>query len=165
MTIGRVSRDVPEKHDPQDPALYRQLAAMGWRIRLMGGTCLQAQLSGVPGVELLQAGAEPVSRFMASLDLMFYRTGAMPEAYGRVVFEAMASGLPVVASPNGGYAEFIAQGKNGYLVRSQEQAFDALQTLSANPALRLQMGQAARDLALAQHGAGATQAALGFYLR
>ena len=58
LTIGRVSRDVIEKHDPQDLALYRMRAARGARVRIMGGTCLTPWLSEVPGVELLPAGGE-----------------------------------------------------------------------------------------------------------
>lgn len=164
FTVGRVSRDVPSKHHPDDPALYRMLAARGMRVRIMGGTCLAPVLGQVPGIELLPAGAEDVSRFYQSLDTMFYRTDGFNEAYGRVVFEAMASGLPVVAHTDGGYAEFIEPGRSGILIQSQEEAFNALLALAGNPVLRRQMGHEARRRAEELHGPHAVEQQVQFYM-
>ena len=165
FTVGRVSRDALDKHHPEDPALYRMLASRGIKVRIMGGTCLAPALSGIDGIELLPAGAEPVADFYASLDTFFYRTGASAEAYGRVVLEAMACGLPVVAHVRGGYAEVMEGGGSGVLFESQEQAYDALMKLQTLPDLRIQMGRAARHQAVQLHGADATGRDLGFYLR
>lgn len=165
FTVGRVSRDALDKHHPEDPALYRMLASRGIKVRIMGGTCLAPALSGIDGIELLPAGAEPVADFYASLDTFFYRTGASAEAYGRVVLEAMACGLPVVAHVRGGYAEVMEGGGSGVLFESQEQAYDALMKLQTLPDLRIQMGRAARHQAVQLHGADATERDLGFYLR
>jgi glycosyltransferase involved in cell wall biosynthesis len=164
LTVGRVSRDTPDKHHPQDPMLYRMLAARGWRVRILGGTCLAAELRGVPGVELLPAGAEDTVDFYQSLDIFFYRTGATVEAYGRVIVEAMASGLPVVAADQGGYVEVMLPGETGLLVNSQEEAWDALMKLGGNVPLRAAMGMAGRRQAERIHGTAATQDALAVYL-
>jgi glycosyltransferase involved in cell wall biosynthesis len=165
FTFGRVSRDTPDKHHQDDAALYRMLAARGHRVRIMGGTCLAPQLDGVPGVELLPVGAEDVASFYQSLDAVFYRTGLFNEAYGRVVFEAMASGLPVVAAAVGGYAECIDDGVNGFLVRTQEQAINALDALASDKELRTRTGHAARLRAVELHGDRAIEAQLQFFLR
>lgn len=165
LTVGRVSRDTPDKHHPQDAALYRMLAARGWRIRVLGGTCLAAELAGVAGVELLAAGAEPSVDFYQSLDIFFYRTGTTVEAYGRVIVEAMASGLPVVAASHGGYSEVMLHGTTGVLVDSQEEAWDALIELGSDAALRSAMGQAGMYQADQVHGEAAIRAALADYLR
>ncbi|MGQ2979095.1 MAG: glycosyltransferase [Polaromonas sp.] len=164
LTVGRVSRDTPDKHHPQDPLLYRMLAARGWRVRILGGTCLAAELAGVPGVELLPAGAEDTLDFYRSLDIFFYRTGTTVEAYGRVIVEAMASGLPVVAGSHGGYTDIMLPGQTGVLVDSQEAAWDALTGLESDAALRLAMGQAAMHQAEQVHGQAALRAALAAYL-
>lgn len=164
FTVGRVSRDVPGKHHAADPSLYRMLAANGIRVRIMGGTCLSNELRGVEGVELLPAGAESVTDFYRSLDVFFYRTGTMVEAYGRVVLEAMASGLPVVASRMGGYAEAIRPGVSGFLIHSQEEAYDALMHLMKQPLLACQMGVSARCDALARHGPQANEALVNSWL-
>jgi glycosyltransferase involved in cell wall biosynthesis len=165
FTIGRVSRDFLDKHHPHDLALYRMLASRGIRVRIMGGTCLAPGLGGEPGIELLPAGAEPVPEFYRSLDAMFYRTGMFTEAYGRVVLEAMGAGLPVVAHTAAGYAEVIEHGASGFLIESQEQAYDALMALEGSAGLRRQIGLAARQKAIDMHGTQATERDLAFYLR
>jgi glycosyltransferase involved in cell wall biosynthesis len=165
FTVGRVSRDFLDKHHPHDLSLYRMLASRGIRVRIMGGTCLTPGLGGVEGIELLPAGAEPVPDFYASLDAVFYRTGQFVEAYGRVVLEAMGAGLPVVAHELGGYAEVIEQGNSGFLVRTQEEAFDALLALENSGELRHRTGKAARQQAIKIHGPAATERHLAFYLR
>ena len=163
FTIGRASRDVPEKHHPEDPVLYLMLAAQGHRVRIMGGSCMQAALGGVPGIDLLPAGAESMPDFFASLDVMFYRTGSFYEAYGRVIFEAMASGLPVVASASGGYAESVF-GDNGVLLfRTQEEALRALQALASDRVLRQLQAIKARERSKVLHGNAAIQAYLASY--
>ncbi len=165
FTVGRVSRDFLDKHHPHDLSLYRMLASRGVRVRIMGGTCLAPGLGGVAGIELLPAGAEPVPEFYRSLDAVFYRTGMFVEAYGRVVLEAMGAGLPVVAHASAGYAEVMEHGVSGFLIESQEQAYDALMALHDSPALRRRMGLAARQKAVDIHGAEATERDLAFYLR
>ncbi|OYT68517.1 MAG: glycosyl transferase, partial [Armatimonadetes bacterium CP1_7O] len=65
------------------------------------------------------------------------------------LMEAMAAGLPVVASRVGGIPELIAESETGILVEpnAEQSLIQALQSLTANAALRLQMGQAARQRA------------------
>jgi len=164
FTVGRVSRDALDKHHPEDPALYRMLASRGIRVSIMGGTCLVPALAGVEGIELLPAGAMPVAGFYGGLDAFFYRTGASTEAYGRVVLEAMASGLPVVAHVRGGYVEVIEEGVAGFLIDTQEQAWNALMQLRGSPGLQRKTGLAARQKALQLHGPEAAESDLDFYL-
>lgn len=68
------------------------------------------------------------------------------------VLEAMAAGLPVVTTPVGGVPDFFVDGRNGLLVPPGD--VDALATalirLLADPELRRRIGQANRQLALAQ---------------
>jgi glycosyltransferase involved in cell wall biosynthesis len=164
LTIGRASRDAPDKHHPQDAMLYRMLAAKGWRVRIMGGICLSAQLEGVEGVELLPAGAEDIVDFYQSLDIFFYRTGTTVEAYGRVVTEAMASGLPLVAGNIGGYAELVMASKCGFLIATQEEAWDALEHLAGNTQIRKSMATAAMLQAERSHGHDAQKMMIDVYL-
>ena len=164
FTLGRVSRDVPEKHHSDDPALYRMLAAQGIHVRIMGGSCLAPALAGVNGVELLPVGALPAEEFFQSIDLMFYRTGSFYEAYGRVIFEAMASGLPVVAGISGGYAEWLKSGHDAVLIATQEQAVNTIVALQNDSALRLNIGMAARATAMSLHGPIVVAQFPGFYV-
>lgn len=61
--------------------------------------------------------------------------------------EAMATGLPVVAHKNGGYAEWIVHGKNGFLFETEEEAFNIILFLKNNPNVRQKIGSAARKTA------------------
>lgn len=67
----------------------------------MGGHCLSHQLQGAAA--LLPAGAQRAGDFLRTLDCFFSRTSERwLEAYGRVVLEAMACGLPMVWGRRGG---------------------------------------------------------------
>jgi glycosyltransferase involved in cell wall biosynthesis len=75
---------------------------------------------------------------------------AAPSQYegglGMVYLEAMASGLPVIASAAGGAAEAVADGETGIFVApgSAEEASAAIEALVADPRLRAQMAAAGR---------------------
>jgi len=62
------------------------------------------------------------------------------------ILEAMAHGLPVVATSVGGIPEAVSDGVEGFLVPPGDVAAleDRLQRLLSNKALRRQMGEAAR---------------------
>jgi len=165
FTLGRLSRDTLVKHHEDDPSLYRMLALGGCRIRIMGGTCLEEFLRvDAAGIELLPAGAEPAADFLRGLDCFFYRTGTFLESFGRVVLEAMATGLPVVCHRRGGYTEWIRDGENGFLFDTQEEAFDLLTALRDDRQLRRRIGQAARQTAEELFGADAHNARRRWYL-
>ena len=67
----------------------------------------------------------------------------MPNA----LLEAMASGLPAVASCIAGNEELVLDGETGFLVPSEdiERLQEALKKLLINPTLREQMGKASRQ--------------------
>jgi glycosyltransferase involved in cell wall biosynthesis len=148
FTVGRMSRDLRTKHHDEDVDLYRHLAGLGIRVRIMGGTCLADRLAGTPNIELLPSGAEDPASFLQSLDCFVYRTNAgWFEGFGRVVFEAMASGLPVVASTRGGYADYLAGGRDSFLFDTTAQAAQLIVRLRHDPKLRREVGAAARQSA------------------
>lgn len=73
------------------------------------------------------------------------------EAFGLVNVEAMASGLPVIASDNGGIREIIRSGHNGYLAARYREALPfarLLLKIGRNPALAAKIGLQGRSDAL-----------------
>ncbi len=69
------------------------------------------------------------------------------EAFGLVVIEAMAAGLPVIGSDSGGIPELIDDGRTGLLVepRNPRELAEALATLLRSESLRSSMGGAAAE--------------------
>lgn len=144
-TVGRHSRDDPSKHHAEDPALYRRLAAAGIRVRLMGATCLASQLADTPGIELLPEGAAEPIDFLRSLDAFVYRTSDnWYEAFGRVVFEAMAAGVPVACASRGGYAGYLEHGRSALLATSTDELMTSLLALRDDPPMAAGIARAAR---------------------
>jgi glycosyltransferase involved in cell wall biosynthesis len=170
FTIGRLSRDSPEKHHDADPQFYRRLATASVHVRLMGATHLAAELGPAlgaaenVGIELLPAGAMEPQSFLQSLDCFFYRTARhWDEPFGRVVMEAMACGLPVVCENRGGYAEVIEHGKNGFLFESDGEAYDIIRDLQRDAALRGRVGRAARATVERLYSASQRREIVGYY--
>nr|WP_262895143.1 glycosyltransferase family 4 protein [Hymenobacter jeongseonensis] len=79
-------------------------------------------------------------------------TASTNETYGMVTIEAMATGLPVVASATGGTLEIVADGRTGLLFPlGNEAAFEAAIERLLHPELAAQLGQAAKAAALATY--------------
>lgn len=165
FTIGRVSRDIPEKHHPEDVALYQKLADEGVRIRILGGSYLATQLSH-PNIELLPAGAEEVPDFLATLDVFYFRPAPeWFECFGRVVAEAMLTGLPVVVGDRGGYLEYVDEGVTGFAISNADVAYDRLTHLRDDIGLRHRMGTSAAESLEELLSDAARQEALEYYTR
>jgi glycosyltransferase involved in cell wall biosynthesis len=96
--------------------------------------------------------ASPVGSFLRGLDL--FVLVAEPAGCPNASLEAMAAGLPVVATDVGGMAEQVEDGVTGRLVPRGDAAAlaDALADLAGNPALRAEYGAAARARVAARFG-------------
>ncbi len=92
---------------------------------------------------------DPSAAF-AALDI-FVMTSEK-ETYGMVTIEAMAAGLPVIATRSGGTPELVDDGQTGILFEphSDDQLRGALRTLASNPGLRQRLGTAGRQKAQAR---------------
>lgn len=90
---------------------------------------------------------ERVPAYMAAADIFVLPT--LSESFGIVNLEAMAAGLPVVASRVGGLPEIIEEGENGFLVepKKPEQIADRVLMLLSDAGLRQNMAQSNRNKA------------------
>ncbi|MGH9343254.1 MAG: glycosyltransferase, partial [Terriglobia bacterium] len=134
--VGRMSRDVVDKHHEGSAALYQRWTSAGCSVRIMGGTILRKWIPDPPaGLELLPLCAEDSAVFMRGLDCFLYRTNDnWLETFGRVIFEAMACGLPVVAHRRGGYSQFLHDGEDALLFDTDEEAFRLVMCLKTDAA-------------------------------
>lgn len=71
------------------------------------------------------------------------------EPFGRVLVEAMACGIPVVATRGGGVPEIVRHEKDGFLVSmgNRHELAAAVRTLLENDATRLKMGEFGKERA------------------
>ncbi len=85
-----------------------------------------------------------------------------PEPFGLVLVEAMAAGLPVVATNHGGPREICVDGESGMLVPpgDPDRLADAMRALLAHPARARAMGQAGRRRAESRYDLRATVRAI-----
>jgi glycosyltransferase involved in cell wall biosynthesis len=79
------------------------------------------------------------------------------EAFGIAAIEASAVGMPVIATAVGGLTDIVIDGQTGYVIKPGDirTLADRLQSLIAQPALRQQLGQAARERAVSRFDARA----------
>jgi GT2 family glycosyltransferase/glycosyltransferase involved in cell wall biosynthesis len=84
-------------------------------------------------------------RLFAGADV-FVLNSTAPEGMPLTVLEAMAAGLPVVATPQGAVADAVVDGGTGFLVPPQDPTAlaDALERLAADPTLRRGLGAVGR---------------------
>jgi phosphatidyl-myo-inositol alpha-mannosyltransferase len=88
---------------------------------------------------------EAKARYFASADI-FCAPATGQESFGIVLLEAMAAGVPIVASDIHGYKNVVQRGVQGLLVepRNHRALAAALYALAHDPEKRLRMGEAGR---------------------
>ena len=88
-----------------------------------------------------------IERYYGAADALVLPTPY--DAFGMVITEAMACGLPVITTPLAGAAELIVDGVQGLLIDSPTDTAAlaaAMRRLATEPALRARMGEAAATL-------------------
>jgi glycosyltransferase involved in cell wall biosynthesis len=91
---------------------------------------------------------EDVEAELARLDIVVHAS-VVAEPFGQVVAEAMAAGLPVVASAAGGPSEIVDDESNGLLYAPGDvpALAERLRRLGSDPGLRERLGAAGRERA------------------
>jgi glycosyltransferase involved in cell wall biosynthesis len=107
----------------------------------------KAEALGLRDDVVFEGFVEDVRELCRSFDVLLFTTHR--EGLSVAVIEALATGLPIVATEVGGIREQVFDGANGFIVQVGE--FDAMVTacekLIANPELRVRMGRESRKIA------------------
>jgi len=126
-----------------------------FRRRLLGRAELvlvtKENVSEEPGIRVhrdLQANSSGLLELFRTADIFALPTRA--DCYSMVCMEALAAGLPIVATRVGGIPDMIEEGSTGHLidVDDSEALASKLESLITEPALRREMGQKARARAV-----------------
>jgi sugar transferase (PEP-CTERM/EpsH1 system associated) len=154
--IGSVGRLVAVKDYPTLLRAFARLRSLhaqpdGLRLIVVGdGPEREAllQLARELGIERqfwLPGDRQDIADWLRAFDL--FVLPSIGEGISNTILEAMASGLPVVASRVGGNPELVREGENGQLfpVGDADALANALQTYSQDDGLRVQAGIRARQ--------------------
>ena len=150
VVIGTASRLVPIKGLLYLLDGFARLIARrpGVRLEIAGTGTQRPELErlardlGIVGAVSFLGWQRNISRVMARWDI--YAQSSLDEGFGMAVLDAMAAGLPVVATGVGGIPELVRSGQTGLLVppRDPEGLARSLERLVEDANLRRQMGQA-----------------------
>lgn len=91
---------------------------------------------------------EEIPKMYADSDI--FVLASYPETFGRVYFEAMAAGIPIICSKNSGVDGLFVDGESGLSVdhKRPEALQDALEKLIQDKQKRLAMGKAGQEVVL-----------------
>jgi glycosyltransferase involved in cell wall biosynthesis len=109
---------------------------------------LEREVAATDGAALLLGEREDVPTILAATDVLL--VPSWREAFGRIAAEAMAMGVPVVATAVGGPAEIVRDGVDGRVLEPRDPRgwAAAIVALLADKPARAAMGAAARERAL-----------------
>ena len=132
----------------------RAAAGLDVRLALIGDGPLRADALGLLAAEGMERYAwlpgsrDDIPELMADFDL--FALGSLREGISNTILEALASGLPVVATATGGNPELVHPGVNGALVPPGDAVAlgDALWQLANDVDERRRQGSQARECAL-----------------
>jgi glycosyltransferase involved in cell wall biosynthesis len=124
--------------------VHVRLAGTGPAVQEVKARVRQLQLNGSWEFVGSYDGAVGCSAFMRTLDVFVLPSFA--EGTSKSVIEAMSHGLPVITTNVGGLPDLLTPSAGILIPPGDSSALaDAMQCLASDPALRKQMGQAARD--------------------
>jgi len=152
-TVGRMQqvKDQPMLARAFVQALQAQPALRAHlRLVLVGDGPLKAQCeqileeAGLRDLAWLPGERQDVADVMRGLDC--FALPSLAEGISNTILEAMASGLPVIATAVGGNADLVREGVTGHIVPAGDARgmSEAIVRLASDPACAARLGQAAR---------------------
>jgi len=140
---------------PRHPEAFVRLAKKGLKARFVwiGGGELEASVRALAGdaVEITgwlshEAALEKIKA--GSIFVHYSRWEGLPNA----VLEAMACGLPVVASDLPANHELVENGRTGWVVQDEDELLERVRALAADERRRAEMGKAGREVVRSEYG-------------
>ena len=159
LVLGSVGRLVPIKDYPTLLYAAEQLLYRGFNVRvLLAGEgplleSLQGQVQNsrlLSGRVLFAGASDRVPELLNAMDI--FALPSLGEGMSNTLLEAMACGLPLVATRTGGNSEIVEEGHSGWLYTPAcvEELVDRLGYLSSQSEMRSRLGQNARERTVRQ---------------
>ena len=156
LTIAYVGRMLPGKGLNILADALSQLTSTNWKLLVVGDgperSAFETQLSELglrDRVQFLGAiSYDDVPATFKQIDMLVMptqTTSRIREQFGRVLVEAMASGVPVIGSTSGAIPEVIAEAGLVVPEGDSRELAGAIEKLLLNPALRSQLARAGRE--------------------
>jgi glycosyltransferase involved in cell wall biosynthesis len=149
-------------------AAFRKRCRVPSRLVIVGDGPLATPLRGRSaelglGDEVIWLGARDARPLMAGFDVLALTSKS--EGHPLVVLEAMARGLPIVATGVGGIADTVQSGANGFITPPGDTGAiaEALDKLASSLALRARMGEASRAISRQFSADRMVERTLAFY--
>lgn len=147
--VGIVGQDAHGPSDPEDGGFVRRLAGVAGRLHIYDPGRFRHLMGGNPDVRFLERRPQGLPPFLGALRCFVHRTRAWwQDASGRELYGAMALGVPVLCPRESIHAARIADGVDGFVYASGDEAARQLAELRASPSLAAAFGRAARAKAL-----------------
>lgn len=152
-TVACIGRIAPEKGQLEFVAAASEIhrALPNTRFEIVGAPLFsdpqydRAVRSAAAGLPVDFRGWVPeVNRALAGIDLLLVPSAAH-EATTRVILEAYAAGVPVIAFRSGGIPEVVEEAVTGYLAATAAEMASLAIDLLRSPARRAEMSDAARE--------------------
>jgi glycosyltransferase involved in cell wall biosynthesis len=162
--VGRLAR---EKGIGRLKVISRKIP--GTRLAIVGdGPArreLEAEFAGTPTVFTGLLQGDELAAAYASADVFLFPSTT--ETLGIAMIEALASGLPVIASRGGATREVVSHGESGLLYDpdSAPALIEAVNKLFTDDSLRAALGRGARTAAEERTWESATRTLRGYYER
>jgi UDP-glucose:(heptosyl)LPS alpha-1,3-glucosyltransferase len=137
-TLALYAGDLTKSH-----AYLKELSTAAPQVQFAIVTSSRAYHWSAPNVHIIPSTSE-IERYYAAADAFVFPTTY--DAFGMVVLEAMASGLPVFSSDRAGAAELIDSGRDGFIIPLPEWV-DATAVHLRDRKLLERVGQAAEQTA------------------
>jgi sugar transferase (PEP-CTERM/EpsH1 system associated) len=117
---------------------------------LRASALMKLEAAGAATSAWLPGSRDDIPELLRSMDV--FVLGSLREGISNTVLEAMASGLPVIATQTGGNGELVEAGRTGALVPpgDTDALADAIRRYAADPQLRAHHGKQARERAVQQ---------------
>ena len=145
---------------PEFPSALLVLAGSGRRLEAVRSL---ARDKGLEGKVRFLGGREDIPALLSAADIYAFPSDIEP--FGKAPVEAMAAGVPVIASQTGGLVEIVEDKKNGLLVppRDPDAIAAAIVRLARDETLRKSLSAAGRERAACFDSRAAAEQLIGHF--